>query len=269
MISIPQQTPPLQSLGIVAAGPEWMAKSETVSLALQQKLNLFAEKQVYSNFQVQWVKSTPVSACDFILEVGESLRLRNREGLVFLIDFDQDHIHYRQKQVGKKHPLARALGIEKGCKRVVDLSCGLARDSVLLAQIGFEVQAFERSPILAMIIQDAQERSERPEVKKIQFANQDSLQALRQMSALDLAEKSFYFDPMFPETKKDALPKKEMQIFRDLIGADADAEEVMRLALQLQVTRIVVKRPRRAPPLFTKPRYSLEGNLIRFDVYYF
>ncbi len=206
---------------------------------------------------------------NLVLVVGERLRLENKNGLSFEIDFDQDHIHYRQKQIGKKNLLARALGIEKGMTKVADLSCGLARDAVLLSQLGFQVMAYERNSILWQMLVEAQSLSARPEVQKIQFNNENSLDVLRGLSVAEMQSQSFYFDPMFPETKKEALPKKEMQIFRELVGPDIDSIEVVKMAAEIKVSRFVIKRPRKASPLFEKPRYCLEGNLIRYDVYQF
>lgn len=204
-----------------------------------------------------------------VLMVGERLRLENKKGLRFEINFDDDHIHYRQKQIGRKNLLARALGIEKGVTKVVDLSCGLARDAVLLSQLGFQVQAYERCRVLWYMLIEAQKVSTRPEIHRIQLINDNSLEVLSRLSQVELREKSFYFDPMFPETNKDALPKKEMQIFRELVGQDQDSVEVVRRASELKVARLVIKRPRKAKPLFGNPRYCLEGHLIRYDVYQF
>jgi 16S rRNA (guanine1516-N2)-methyltransferase len=116
---------------------------------------------------------------------------------------------------------------------------------------------------------EAQKLSTRPEVKTIRFINENSLNVLSRLSQADLKKQSFYFDPMFPETKKDALPKKEMQIFRELVGLDLDSVDVVKRAAEVKVARLVIKRPRKAEPLFEKPRYFLEGRLIRYDVYQF
>lgn len=247
---------------IMAASPIWQSKAELFSKAVGLVcLDAESPRQL-----LEYASSLGIS---LYLIVGERLRLDNKNGLAFEIDFDLDHINYRKKQIGRKNLLARALGIEKGITRVVDLSCGLARDAVLLSQLGFQVQAYERCAVLWHMLVEAQKLSTRPEVQKIKFINENSLDVLSRLSQAELQEQSFYFDPMFPETKKDALPKKEMQIFRELVGPDLDSVDVAKRAAEVKVSRLVIKRPRKARPLVEKPRYSLEGQLIRYDVYQF
>ena len=78
----------------------------------------------------------------------------------------------------------------------------------------------------------------------------------------------FFLDPMFPEKRKNAAPKKEMAAFHFLVGADADADALLPLALQVAQRRVVVKRPRHAPVLAgVKPSLVLEGESTRFDIY--
>lgn len=247
---------------IVAESPVWQSKAQHLSVALGLAC-------VDAQMLLQPMEAGFGVSASLFLVVGERLRLKNKNGLTFEIDFDEDHIHYRQKQIGKKSLLARALGIEKGVTQVVDLSCGLARDAVLLAQLGFEVKAYERCAVLWSMLIEAQELSNRQEIHKIQFINDNSLDVLSRLSHAECQGQSFYFDPMFPETKKEALPKKEMQIFRELVGLDLDSVEVVRKASEVKVSRLVIKRPRKAKSLFKDPRYCLEGHLIRYDVYQF
>ena len=77
-----------------------------------------------------------------------------------------------------------------------------------------------------------------------------------------------YLDPMFPERTKHALVKKEMRLFRDVVGDDMDADALMELALEVARKRVVVKRPRKADSVAgRKPGYQLLGKSSRFDVY--
>jgi 16S rRNA (guanine1516-N2)-methyltransferase len=77
-----------------------------------------------------------------------------------------------------------------------------------------------------------------------------------------------YLDPMFPHSKASAEAKKEMKLFRSLVGADLDEDELWVRADAIARCRIVVKRPAKAPPLAGRaPSYSLAGKANRFDVY--
>jgi 16S rRNA (guanine1516-N2)-methyltransferase len=75
-----------------------------------------------------------------------------------------------------------------------------------------------------------------------------------------------YLDPMYPERGKAALARKEMQLLRELTGGDPDADELLACANARR--RIVVKRPRAAPPLLGRePSLALTGTQARFDIY--
>ena len=71
---------------------------------------------------------------------------------------------------------------------------------------------------------------------------------------------------MHPERQKSALVKKDMQALQQIIGADDDAEKLIKLAITRTKNRVVVKWPQRLAPLI-KPNYSLNGKTVRFDVY--
>jgi 16S rRNA (guanine1516-N2)-methyltransferase len=77
---------------------------------------------------------------------------------------------------------------------------------------------------------------------------------------------------MYPEAGKRSLPNKGMALFRALVGRDADAAEALEVALRVARRRVVVKRPRRAPPLGADagaptPSGSVVGTTTRYDLY--
>ena len=99
---------------------------------------------------------------------------------------------------------------------------------------------------------------------------------LYQGNAIDVMRQQFaeqrpqvvYVDPMFPHSEKSALVKKEMRVFRDIVGDDADSAELLETALQTATGRVVVKRPRKAPTIEGRaPSYQLEGKSSRYDIY--
>jgi 16S rRNA (guanine1516-N2)-methyltransferase len=82
------------------------------------------------------------------------------------------------------------------------------------------------------------------------------------------APQVIYLDPMFPHRDKSALVKKEMRLFRPLVGDDMDAPALLEAALALASHRVVVKRPRKAPCIEgPKPSHALEGKSSRYDIY--
>jgi len=77
-----------------------------------------------------------------------------------------------------------------------------------------------------------------------------------------------YLDPMFPDSRKSALVKKEMRILREVVGEDVDATELLQLALLCAKRRVVVKRARLASIIEgPKPDLQFKGKSSRYDVY--
>ncbi|RDE19922.1 hypothetical protein DV711_13725 [Motiliproteus coralliicola] len=179
--------------------------------------------------------------------------------------------HRRRFGGGSGQQIAKAIGIKPGVRpRVADLTAGLGRDSFVLAGLGCEVQMVERMPVVALLLEDGLRRAAfDPEVGEI-IARMRLYQgaASQWLEDCDPHPEVVYLDPMFPHSSKSAQVKKEMLLFRTLVGADEDADELLELALAKAEYRVVVKRPRKAPTLGSrKPSYSLEGKSGRFDIY--
>ncbi len=75
-----------------------------------------------------------------------------------------------------------------------------------------------------------------------------------------------YLDPMYPLRKRvTALPSKDMQILRALVGDDLDFDALFVVARRF-ADRVVVKRPAHAPPI-APTHAQIESKLARFDIY--
>lgn len=198
---------------------------------------------------------------------GSRIYVRDGEKRTLEIDFDKNHLDYQRKgHRGKNELIAKALGYSKGCRKVLDLSVGLGIDSVFLSQLGFQVTGVERSPLLYVLLQNAFAHSAKEELRGYQLFHDESLNFLRtQKGKIDID--AIYFDPMYPHKKKSALPKQEMVIFRDLVGSDEDAADVLREALSWPVRRVVVKRPLNAEELMPGVMHSFKGKVVRYDTY--
>ncbi len=183
------------------------------------------------------------------------------------IDFDKNHLDYERKgHRGKNELIARALGVAKGSRKILDLSVGMGIDSVFLTQLGFQVVGVERSPVLYLLLRDALSRTSKEYLQSYQLHFGDSLQFLKNQKGR-LEVDAIYFDPMYPHKKKSALPKQEMVVFRDLVGHDEDAAQVLQEALSWPVRRVVVKRPRQAEVLLPGVQHAYEGKVVRYDTY--
>jgi len=200
------------------------------------------------------------------LGFNENWWMQDQEGRRLQIDFDENRKDYWRTHRGSGEPLARALGYKEGVRKVVDLTAGLAIDAVLLARIGFQVMAVERNPLVYFLLSEALLKAQRQDLQGLQFHFGNALNYLEQ---IDISQPtSVYFDPMYPEKKKTALSRKEMVMFREIVGSDLDSEAVLNQSLKRSFHKIVVKRPFRAESISFSPDYALKTKLLRFDVYY-
>jgi 16S rRNA (guanine1516-N2)-methyltransferase len=196
--------------------------------------------------------------------------LNDDEGLSFIdeemgrlhLDFLNSSDYTRVAHRGKSELIAKAVGLPKGPQKVFDATLGLAQDAWFLARLGAEVEGCERSPVVYLLLADALIRSGESRLK---FHYGDSAHWIREKKSKFSV---VYIDPMFPEKKKSALPRKEMRIFRKWVGEDADAQLLFETALESSAERVVVKRPMKSPSLTAKhPIHSFEGQTVRYDLY--
>ena len=202
---------------------------------------------------------------------------RNQHGPV-RCDFTSGAFTHRRKfGGGNGQAIAKAVGLSgKFLPGVLDLTAGLGGDGFVLASLGCRVRLLERNPIVHSLLRDGLDRavmageqdSELADiVARLSLIEADSKQFLGQLAASE-QEDIVFLDPMFPERKKSAKVKKEMQVFHSIVGADPDAGELLELALQRARYRVVVKRSASADHLAgMAPSYSLEGKSTRFDIF--
>jgi 16S rRNA (guanine1516-N2)-methyltransferase len=174
-------------------------------------------------------------------------------------------------QASYKEPLVKAIGCRPSqAFKILDMTAGWGRDGFLLAVLKNKVTLWERSPVGFLVLKDAIERaksSERFAHLKMELFFKDAL-SLSAESVIAAKSDIVYLDPMFPQRRKTALVKQEMQLLKYLVGEDVDAEGLFLQAQQLALKRIVVKRHRLAPPLNNqKPDVVYAGKTCRFDVY--
>jgi 16S rRNA (guanine1516-N2)-methyltransferase len=190
-------------------------------------------------------------------------------------DFADAALLHRLRGAGpRREDVARALGVpERRGLRVVDATAGWGRDSAVLAALGCEVTMIERHPVVAMLLEDALERAARDAhavvreiAARLRLLRGDAREIFAAWHAAP--PDAILLDPMFPGRTGSAAVRKEMRFFQEMVGADADAPALLAAALGLAVHRVVVKRPRQAPPLDgPRPGYAITGRSTRFDVY--
>ncbi len=130
----------------------------------------------------------------------------------------------------------------------------------------------ERSPVIASLLENALQRAYQDSevsgiVSRMKLINVDSLDYLESIEDSNKPD-VIYMDPMYPHRDKSALVKKEMRIFRALVGDDSDSEYLLESARSKAVRRVVVKRPKGAGYLAgLKPHSELLSKNTRYDIY--
>lgn len=252
--------PPSPAVTVIAATPEL----RVMARALATELGLPYQDDASPSFA-------------FVLAVTpDHIELRTAESTGAIhVDFTAGALaHRRRFGGGRGQPLARAVGLKKGAMpQVLDATAGLGRDAFVLANLGCTVHMLERSPVSMALLRDGLQRAYNdPEIgeivrhrMKLTFGNACSIMPqLHDSKRPDVV----YLDPMYPHRNKSAQVKKEMRAFQIVIGGDADSAELLEAALMCARQRVVVKRPRLAPPIMgAKVSMSIESKNTRYDVY--
>lgn len=193
-------------------------------------------------------------------------------GAVFVDFVDGAVAHRRKFGGGRGQLIAKAVGLKSGANpTVLDATAGLGRDAFVLASLGCTVTMFERSPVVAALLDDGLTRGyQDAEIgawlsQRLTLQHHNSIEGLSQLTN---SHEVVYLDPMYPHRKKSAQVKKEMRVFQSLVGSDPDADDLLPLALNAATKRVVVKRPSYADFLNDKkPSMQLDSKANRFDVY--
>lgn len=169
----------------------------------------------------------------------------------------------------RNQPLTRALGRPRGW--VLDATTGWGQDAFLLASLGYQVIGLERSRVVYALLEDGYQRAMHEPGFANTLGSRLRFEWSEARSWLERTASSFeviYLDPMFPpKRKRSALPGKEVQLLRRLVGHDVDAASLAEFARERCEDRLVVKRPTYAEALLPAPMAQYGGKLIRYDVY--
>jgi 16S rRNA (guanine1516-N2)-methyltransferase len=217
--------------------------------------------QVKANELAKRLELPQASDADLFLVVGERLELREANSKTGPVYVDFQKLGARPK-LGKEL-IAKAVGIKGSyCPTVIDATAGLGQDAFTLASYGCQVVMLERSTVIAELLQDGLVHAKDLEViTNLTLYSGDAKVLLPTLQA-----EVVYLDPMYPDLGKSAAKRKEMRLFRKLVGDDTDVVELFEIAFRAANKRVVVKRPLKAPEL-AKASFSCSGKTVRFDVY--
>jgi 16S rRNA (guanine1516-N2)-methyltransferase len=162
-----------------------------------------------------------------------------------------------------KDPLLRAIGSKT--RSVVDVTAGWCSDALHIARQGKEVTAVEQNRIVQALVNHAAQYISDPGLKsrfKLVGGNGSDF-----LESLALSPDVIYLDPMYPENNKNAMPRKELIILRQLAGDAGNNQRLFDCAMTLAKKRVVVKRPHYAEPMALGKVGETRSKLVRFDIY--
>ncbi|MCH8551434.1 MAG: class I SAM-dependent methyltransferase [Natronospirillum sp.] len=249
-------------------------------------LSIHPEAHAYAEVHTLALPDLPVrsqpwaeDSLQLVRDEGLAVRLLSQPKMKPLrIDFVSGKLDHRRRfGGGRQQDLARACGLHETTNlTILDATAGLGRDAFVLASLGASVLLVERHPVLQALLQDGLQRAAEAAGEDDAISQILQRMQIRQVDALTLqpepAPDVIYLDPMFPPREKSASVKADMQIMHALMAEQQSGPDqaagLLDWALNQARHRVVVKRPRTAPPLAGQsPSHRLTGKSNRFDVY--
>lgn len=194
------------------------------------------------------------------------------------IDLLQKNSPYTKKLNGKQELLAKACGLTKAGVRLLDVTFGLGQDSWTLLRLGAQVTGIEREPLLVEGFQNSLKAGGlqlEALAKNLRLHCIPAAELLKAPKNFGLEQlDTIFLDPMYSQDpKKTALPRKEMQLFREWLGSSSETEtqqlleQARKYQFQSAQFRVVVKRPLKASILAPGFFHQFKGKTVRFDCY--
>lgn len=238
-------------------------KSQSQSLAKKFQLNLvFKEDKKYTAF----LYLDKAGFLDIYLTLwGGAKHL----GLDFSSNKKQQ---LKKKSWSLKSLLPRALGLDKSKVPVLDITAGFCEDSFILSSLGIKVSAVEQSAIIFSLVEAVLKKMDTMDIVRPTFnlICKNSIKYMENLITLNQKPEVIYMDPMFEISSRKALSNKSMQVLQVLESYTKDLKEknllLLNQALNCATKRVVLKRQKKMTSL-KKPNYTLEGKLVRYDVY--
>lgn len=172
---------------------------------------------------------------------------------------------------GRGQDIAKAMGLRGGkTPLIVDATAGLGRDSFLLASLGAQVFMIERSEKMHDLLDQGMKRAAQEGgglaeiIGRMTLLKGDAKDLIPELSG-----EAILIDPMHPPRKNSALVKQELRQVREIVGSDDDAADLLRVALEHALNRVVLKWPAKADPIEgIKPcTHQICGKSTRYDVF--
>jgi 16S rRNA (guanine1516-N2)-methyltransferase len=285
MILSVMRVPRRETTEAIDVGSDSTSTSISTSASIAAHASVSASSPVAAVERPRVVAGVAASFATFLSSLGIEPGLGSNEGLFTLVEREgrldlrppgeADRAGIRARfppdrwtGSGARSPLVRAFG--KKTNVIFDLTAGLGGDAYRLARAGYRVLACERNPVVYALLatgwsKDCEAGRVDPEVAEcLEFSREEGARALARIDQMNVG---VYVDPMYPSPRRTrSLPKRELQILRQLLGDAEDAVALVEAARPV-AARVVVKRPHRAAPLLPDVSFEVSTKLVRFDVY--
>lgn len=190
------------------------------------------------------------------------------------VDFATGALAYRRAHGrDSQRGLGRATGkANPDDPTLIDATGGLGKDGFILACLGWRVTLLERSPLLAGLLADGVARGRHDArigliCRRMRVLHQEATHYLEGLASA-ARPRVVYLDPMYPVDPGSALPGREMQYLRRLLGDAPSDPRLLVAARAAAKERVVVKRPAGAQPLSDMlPTHVIRMGGTRYDVY--
>ncbi len=184
------------------------------------------------------------------------------------VAFSEGSMGFRLARAEHEAVVKAVRGKKRNIHTVIDGTAGMGRDAFILAAVGFEVTMVESSPWVHALLADGLDRLSADGGHDELAARLTLHFGTAEQVLPGLAADLVYLDPMFPPTESSQKTGKEMQVLHEVVGPPVGERTLLDAALQVARFKVVVKRPRRAPPLAgVRPASELPRKTSRFDVY--
>ncbi len=244
-----------------------------LSIAVETSAQLTQARALATQWNIP-IRPLGHSALQLVI-TADHIEIRVPElGKPIIVDFEHGkNAHRRRFGGGRRQTLAKAMGIKPNtCPTVIDATAGFGRDAFVFASLGCQVTLLERHPLIAVLLADALQRAQHnPDIQAIiarmTLIHADAIAYLHDLDTTAQPD-VIYLDPMYPQRKKSAKVKKEMQLLHSLVGQNTDSAALLAIARNRARQRVVVKRPKSAPPITEQlPSLSLSSQHTRYDIY--
>ncbi len=264
---------------MVETAPQVLPQLKTlVSVVAETRHQIKRARQLANDLDLDFVGEHEAPPGYMLLVRDGKLELHSSikpptHGPIF-VDFVSGKTAYRREfGGGQAQHLARAVGVKPGfIPTVIDATAGLGSDAFVLASLGCRVKMIEQCPPVVQLLEDGLLRA-RGDPNTLKIAMRMLLYGGNALELIPtLAEKQtpdvIYLDPMYPPRNKSAAVKKEMQMLQALARRGGDNAALLHCALKHAGTRVVVKRPGKAPAIGNGVVHAcIKSANTRYDIY--